>query len=396
MRTYADWKRTLSSVSLPALVCDVEAFDRNAARLVAASRGKPIRIATKSLRVPALIQRALGIPGFRGLLTYDARELSNAQAICASRDTDMLLAYPTLERASLENAVAANAKLRLVVAADDRAHVDVASAAASTVGGHIDICIDVDGSSAFPGVWFGVRRSPIRTPHDVVGLARYIASSASVSFAGIQMYDAQIAGLRDRIDGRGAYSALLRALKARSKADIRQRRAAIVDALRNANLAPRIVTGGGSGSLAWSAGDASLTEITAGSGLLGPHLFDGYDDGTFEPALWIALPATRRPNGRIVTCGGPGVTASGGVGRDRWMRPVSPDGLELLLDEGPGEVQTPVRASDENTLAQVNLGDPILFRPGKAGETCDRFASIVLVREAGVASVVPTYRGVFG
>ena len=47
----------------PMVVVDLDAFDANAADLVRRADGKPIRVASKSLRIPALVRRALARPG---------------------------------------------------------------------------------------------------------------------------------------------------------------------------------------------------------------------------------------------------------------------------------------------------------------------------------------------
>src|SRR5262245_4320697 len=58
----------------PLMVVDLDAFDANAADLTRRAGGKPIRVASKSLRVPALLERALATPGFQGVLGYTLRE----------------------------------------------------------------------------------------------------------------------------------------------------------------------------------------------------------------------------------------------------------------------------------------------------------------------------------
>ena len=61
-------------VATPAMVVDLDAFDANAADLARRAGGTPIRVASKSLRVPALIARALAAPGFAGVLGYTLAE----------------------------------------------------------------------------------------------------------------------------------------------------------------------------------------------------------------------------------------------------------------------------------------------------------------------------------
>ncbi len=84
----------------PLVVVDLDAFDRNAADLVRRAEGKPIRVASKSLRVPALIERALAAPGFHGVLAYTLREALWLEEHGVS--DDVVIAYPTVDRPALE------------------------------------------------------------------------------------------------------------------------------------------------------------------------------------------------------------------------------------------------------------------------------------------------------
>ena len=70
--------------------------------------------------------------------------------------------------------------------------------------------------------------------------------------------------------------------------------------------------------------------------------------------------------------------------------PQYPEGLQLLKNEGAGEVQTPVEYRGSENLS---IGDPIFFRHGKAGELCERFTELNLIRGDKIEDVVPTYRG---
>ena len=64
----------LEDPATPMVVVDLDAFDANAADLARRAAGKPVRVASKSLRVPALVERALATPGFAGVLAYSLRE----------------------------------------------------------------------------------------------------------------------------------------------------------------------------------------------------------------------------------------------------------------------------------------------------------------------------------
>lgn len=221
-------------------------------------------------------------------------------------------------------------------------------------------------------------------------VARAIAGHRSLRLDGLMGYEAQIAGLPDAAPGKAPLNAVIRALKRRSIREVRDRRGAIVTALRADGHALALVNGGGTGSIESTREDPSVTEIAAGSGLFAPALFDGYARFRHDPAVGFALPVTRRPGPHIVTCLGGGYVASGAAGRDRLPVPWLPEGGELLGAEGAGEVQTPVRFPAATRLA---MGDPVFFRHAKAGELCERFDALVLVENGRVAGEAPTYRG---
>jgi D-serine deaminase-like pyridoxal phosphate-dependent protein len=109
-----------------------------------------------------------------------------------------------------------------------------------------------------------------------------------------------------------------------------------------------------------------------------------------RPAALFALAVVRKPSPASATVLGGGYPASGAAGADRLPRPVLPAGLRLDRTEGAGEVQTPVLGPGARDLA---LGDRVWFRHAKAGELCERFASLYLVRGEEIVDEVATYRG---
>jgi D-serine deaminase-like pyridoxal phosphate-dependent protein len=151
-----------------------------------------------------------------------------------------------------------------------------------------------------------------------------------------------------------------------------------------------IVNGGGTGSIHTTRSEAVITEITAGSGFFAPLLFDRYSDFTLTPAAMFAMPVVRRPSGGVATLLGGGYHASGPAGRDRLPAPHLPRGLRLDPQEGAGEVQTPVIGA---AAASLRVGDRVYLRHAKAGELCERFNVLHLVRDQEIVDEVPTYRG---
>jgi D-serine deaminase-like pyridoxal phosphate-dependent protein len=196
-------------------------------------------------------------------------------------------------------------------------------------------------------------------------------------------YEAQIAGLPDT-------SGAVRLVKRRSAAELARRRGAVVAGVERAIGKPlQLVNSGGSGSLEVSSADSCVTEVTAGSGLYVPTLFDRYDAFEPRPSMFFALPVVRRPTSDIATLFGGGYIASGPAGKSRVPRPVAP-GLALLGTEGAGEVQTPVRGAAASAL---HVGDRVWMRHAKAGELCERFETVHVVSGSALIESVPTYRG---
>jgi D-serine deaminase-like pyridoxal phosphate-dependent protein len=149
------------------------------------------------------------------------------------------------------------------------------------------------------------------------------------------------------------------------------------------------VNGGGTGSIAATSADPSVTEVAAGSGLYGPTLFDAYTSWRPSPAALFALSVVRRPGPRIATVLGGGWIASGPTDRSRQPVPWLPPGLRFRADEGAGEVQTPLIGA---AAGELRPGDRVWFRHAKAGELCEHVNELQLV-DGDTATPAPTYRG---
>lgn len=360
----------------PLAALDLRALDGNAAELVRRAGGKPVRIASKSVRCRWVLDRALGQPGFAGVMAYSVRE---AVWLVRHGVGNVLMGYPSADRAALSSLADPAFAAAITLMIDDPAHVALIREVVPD--GPVRVCLDVDASLRIGRLHLGVRRSPVRTPADAVALAR-TAEERGLRVVGLMFYEAQIAGLPDT-------SAAVRLVKRRSAAELAERRGAVVRAVEKAVGALEIVNSGGTGSLEVSSADAAVTEVTAGSGLYMPALFDRYDAFIARPALFFALPVVRRPAPRVATLFGGGYPASGPAGVSRLPRP-SPPGLRLLRTEGAGEVQTPVRGPGADGL---RIGERVWFRHAKAGELAERFDTLHVVSDGAVVTSVPTYRG---
>ena len=384
---YSYYRRALEGVSLPAALVDLERFEANLDAMLARAGDLPIRIASKSVRCPALLRHALGHhERVRGLLCFHMRE---ACELAGQGFDDLVVAYPSLQP---EDIRAVCRKLReghrITLMVDSRLHVERIGAIAREEGAEVPLCLEVDLSLRLPGLNFGVYRSPVRTVEDALEVHAATREQEGVHLEGVMGYEAQIAGLGDRLPGARLKSAAIRALKRISVPRLQYRRQQVVEALREAGAELRFVNGGGTGSLESTREDASVTEVAAGSGLYSPLLFDYYDRFHHAPAALFALEVVRSPDSGHVTCLGGGYIASGVPGPERSPAPVYPEGLALDPNEGAGEVQTPLTGP-----ALPAPGEPVFFRHAKAGELCEHFNELHLVRGGTVERIEKTYRG---
>jgi D-serine deaminase-like pyridoxal phosphate-dependent protein len=376
----------------PFAIVDLEAFRTNAADLVRRARGKPIRVASKSVRCRALLEQVLATDGFGGVMAFTLPEA--LWLASEGLSDDILVAYPTVDRTVLaELARDERAAATVTVMVDSVEHLDLIESVIDTSGGAgpVRVCIDIDAAWRTAGgrVRIGALRSPVRTAEEAAVLAREIGRRPRLRLVGLMAYESQIAGVGDNPPGKPIFSRAVRFIQAQSRVELARRRAAIVKAVREeADL--EFVNGGGTGSVEKTAAEVAVTEVAAGSGLYQSVLFDHYTNFSGRPAALFALPVVRRPGPGVVTVLGGGYPASGVGDRSRLPQPFLPAGLRFDSKEGAGEVQTPLVGAAADGL---RIGDRVYFRHAKAGELCERFGELHLIEGDRVIETVPTYRG---
>lgn len=388
---YARYRRAIAGQPLPLALCDLDALEANVDRLLARVRpGQALRVASKSVRCPALLEAICARGGARisGLMCYSARE---ALLLAERGFTDLLVAYPSAQAADVTTLAELAARgVRVAAVIDSPAQMDPLARAARARGVRVRVVVELDLSLRLLGARLGVLRSPVHRPDEVVALARAAADTPGLSFGGVMGYEAQVAGLPDESPFSRATNPVRRAIRRASITAVAARRRAVAEALDRAGLPAPLFNGGGTGSLLETAREPWVTETTAGSGFLASHLFDYYRGLELVPAAMFALQVARAPAPGVVTCHGGGYVASGAAGPDRLPVPHLPRGLRLVPLEGAGEVQTPVRGAAAHALRP---GDPVFFRHAKAGELAEHFGEYLLIRGDELVGRAPTYRG---
>lgn len=389
--TYHYYKSIFKNETLPLAFVDLDLLDQNIDHVKhRISNGKTIRVASKSVRSVEILKRILYSDKqvYKGIMCY---AISEAVFLSQKGFDDLLVAYPCMQEKQISDACNEIKKGKtIVLMVDSKEHVSRIQSVAKQCNVIVPVCIDIDMSSGFPGLHFGVWRSSVSGKAQIHNLVDYILKNDTVKLDGIMGYEAQIAGVGDKTPGQLLKNKAIQLLKQISQREISQRREAMVQEINKKGISLRFVNGGGTGSIELTCSEKMVTEIAVGSAFYSPALFDYYKDFKHLPAMGFAIEIARIPKQGIYTCHGGGYVASGSPGKEKLPVPYLPEGLKYVENEGAGEVQTPLLYSGNEKL---QAGDPVFMRHAKAGELCERFNELHLVSNGKIVERVTTYRG---
>jgi D-serine deaminase-like pyridoxal phosphate-dependent protein len=388
---YQYYNKLFKTLQLPLAYCDINLLDKNIndIALRASGNNKTIRIASKSVRCTTILKRILNAnPIYKGIMCFTGNE---ALFLSSNGFDDLLLGYPIVNIDEITNICKAtkNGK-KIILMVDCEEHLQLIDKIAKGENIVQPLCIDIDMSTNFPGIHFGVMRSPLTSVDAAKKLVDAFDKYENISLNAVMGYEAQIAGLGENNPANGIKNYVIPFLKKKSIIDYTKRRKEIVEYIKSKNHQLDIVNAGGTGSIESSKQEDWVTEITVGSGFYSPALFDYYNSFKHQPAVGFAVQIVRKPKPNIYTCLGGGYIASGTTGIDKQPTPYLPENIKLTENEATGEVQTPC---EYNGSEPLNIGDTILFRHSKAGEICERFNQLYLIEDGKIIVTVPTYRG---
>lgn len=384
---YRSYSAAIQGQALPLAYLDMECIDANAKALCQRAGPLPLRLATKSLRCPTLLRYLLDrYPSFQGLMAYSAAE---AALLAKAGFDNILIGYPTMEREDLRACLPAIQRgQRLIFMVDHKDQILLLQSLAEEGAVPIRICLDLDLSTHFPLLHFGVFRSPLRHPRDVAPLLQVLKHCPRLHLEALMGYEGQIAGVPDQLPRANLYNLFVRLLKKLSAKEAFARRQELVRFLKEQGFSLSFVNGGGTGSIEFTRRDSSVTELTVGSGLYAPTLFDHFHNFHHQPAAGFVLPLVRKAREHIYACSGGGYVASGPIHVDKQPQIQWPLGSSLIKTLGAGEVQTSFRCPED-----LSLGQAIFFRHAKSGELFERFNEVYLLRQGRIEDKVKTYRG---
>lgn len=388
-KKYQYYNTLFKGKTLPLAYLDLDLLEENIVQIAKRAKHGTIRIASKSIRCTYVLEKILqSSQQYKGIMTFMPQE---ALWLLEKGFDDLLMGYPTINKEALTAfCIATKNGKRIIPMVDCIEHIQIIQKIAAKEKIIQPICIDIDMSSDFPGIHFGVYRSPINTFAQFKKLVDQLPNYPNIHLEGIMGYEAQIAGIGTKDPFMGMKNYAVRIMRNLSIIELAKRRKACIDYAKSKGWALPLINGGGTGSIETTLSEEYITEVTVGSGFFSPTLFDYYDNFKHQPAAGFACEIIRIPKKGMFTAMGGGYIASGGIGPAKQPTPYLPEGFKITENEGCGEVQTPILYSG---IENLGIGDTLLFRHAKAGELCERFNNLQLISKGKITKEVPTFRG---
>jgi D-serine deaminase-like pyridoxal phosphate-dependent protein len=334
----------LSQVDTPALIIDLDAFERNLERMAGfvSSAGVSLRPHAKTHKSPVIAAKQIAL----GAVGVCCQKVSEAEAMVAGGVADVLISNEIAGAAKLDRLAQLARRARLGVCVDNADNVAELEAAAGKAGSSLDVLVEVD---------VGGRRCGVPAGEPAARLAQQIARSSHLRFAGLQAYYGSAQHVRE--------AAERKAQIARAVEQVRQTQRA----LREVGLQARTVSGAGTGTYENEAASGVYTELQAGSYVFMDADYarnkraDGGPFDTFEHALFVyaTVMSAAVPERAVVDAGHKALSVDSGM-PEPWQR--------------PGAIYH--RPSDEHGILDLTAsnhrparGDKVLLIPGHCDPT---------------------------
>lgn len=368
-RRPAEVGASIADVDTPALLLDLDAFERNLHRMAreASRAGVSLRPHAKTHKSPAIALRQIE----HGAVGVCCQTVSEAESMVAGGVADVLVSNEIVGRTKIDRLAALARHARIAVCVDDDANVAELSSAAQVHDSILDVLVELD---------VGARRCGVPDARAVLRLARLIATSPNLRFAGLQAYQGRAQHLREYAARRTAIDAAVTCC--------RETR----DLLDHNDLRCKVITGGGTGTYTCEAGSGVYTEVQPGS-----YVFMDIDYGLnrtaadepfrdFEHSLFVltSVMSRVRPGVAVVDAGLKALAVDCGLPQAATVRGICY-----------------IRASDEHgtmTLSPdagaLGRGDKMMLIPGHCDPTVNLHEWYVGVRGNRVEALWPiTARG---
>ena len=352
----------LEAVDTPALVIDLDAFERNLARLMNSIAGRNVRLRAhgKTHKCAEIARRQVAA----GAIGVCCQKVSEAEAMVAGGIEDVLVSNEVVGEPKLARLAALARQARLGVCVDDAGNVRALSAAAQRENAQLDAYVEID---------VGAGRCGVAPGEPALALTRAIVDAPNLRFAGLQAYQGSAQHLRGMAERRAAIERAIEAARTTRT---------LIEA---AGIACPTVTGAGSGSYLFEVASGAYDEIQCGS-----YVFMDADYARnewaaplprFEHALFVLTTVMSRPTPERAVV-------------DAGLKASSVDsGLPLVWAR---EGHTVTRVSDEHGVIEIApgavapaLGEKLLLVPGHCDPTVNLYDWYVCMRGGVVEALWP-------
>lgn len=358
----------LEDVATPALIVDLDAFERNVKYMRDFVESKGIR-----LRAHAKTHKSADIALYQiehgGACGVCCQKVAEAEAIVAGGVKDVLVSNQVVDPKKIDRLAQLAGKARVLVCVDDLDNIDDLSAAAQKHGTTIECLVEIDCGAGRCGVQWG---------EPVVELATKIDAAPGLTFSGIQAYQGAAQHVHD-----------FEERKAKIDAAVKQV-ADTVEMLKAKGLECDIVGGAGSGSYYFEGGSGVYNEMQCGSYIFMDADYQrvlddkGNHISEFENSLFIWTSIMSKTKADKAIC-------------DAGLKAQSVDsGLPVIF--GRDDVEY-IKCSDEHGVISdpnnvLKLNDKLKLIPGHCDPTCNVYDWYVGIRNGKVECLWPvTARG---
>ena len=268
----------LAQVDTPALLIDLDAFERNLERMATFVRQAGVRLRphSKTHKSPIIAGKQIAL----GAVGQCCQKVSEAEVMVAGGVADVLVSNEVAGAIKLDRLAALARRAKVGVCVDDASNVAEIEAAAAKASVQLDVLVEID---------VGARRCGTTPGEPAARLAQRIANSAHLRFAGLQAYHGSAQHVREAGERKAHIARAVEHVKETLRA------------LKAVGLEAATIAGAGTGTYENEAASTVYTELQAGSYIFMDADYarnkraDGRAFDTFEHALFVYATAMSAP-----------------------------------------------------------------------------------------------------
>ena len=357
---------SVETVDTPALLLELDAFERNLAHMATALGDSGIRLRphAKSHKCPEIARRQI----LAGAVGVCAQKVSEAEAMVEGGVEDVLITNEVVGGQKIGRLARLAHSARVAVCADNSGNIRDLDQAAHDAGIVLDVLVEIN---------VGMDRCGVEPGEPAVALASAIHDRRNLRFAGLQAYQGRAQHLRSVEERRTAIDTALEQVRRTETA------------LDRAGIPCPSVTGGGTGTFLFEMGSGTYTELQPGSYVFmdadyARNEWSGFPP--FEHSLFVVATVMSRPARKRAIV-------------DAGLKALSFDSGLPVVAGWPGVRY--LNASDEHGRLEIApdargpvLGERVRLIPGHCDPTVNLHDWFVCVRGGIVEALWPiTARG---